>query len=105
MTKPYITSAAILFVLFCSPAVSAQPHPSPKGTTPKGVSADKWLEDLRAANKGKWNEVFLLSPPLRYITARAKDVLHDHLEKGSACQRAAANLADAALFQEDVNHS
>lgn len=99
LMNPILRAITLVF-LAAVLTVRAQPQPKPKEQSAKGPSAEKWLEDLRAANRGKWREKTLLSPPLILISAQAKDGLHDHLKKGSDCQMAAANLADAALFQD-----
>lgn len=93
-------SIALLIVVMMAALAAGQP---PKNQSDKTVSADKWLEDLRAANRGKWNEKWFMTGQIRYLSERAVDYLSDRMKQETdSCKLAAANVGHAAAFQNFV---
>ena len=90
----------LLFVL-CVITAAAQP-PNKLG---RGPSAEKWLEDLRAANRGKWNEQFLLTGPLSHLSAVATKSLSEKWKEGTDCQRASGYVAFVAASDTYLKRS
>ncbi|MDQ2974300.1 MAG: hypothetical protein M3R69_02670, partial [Acidobacteriota bacterium] len=92
-----------VFLLVSILAALASAQPPTKNQPDKGVSAEKWLEDLRAANKGKWNEKWFMTGQIRYLSERALDYLSDNMkQEKDPCKLAAANVGHAAAFQNLV---
>lgn len=86
-----------VFILVAILATSGMSQ-APTKLKPKGKPADEWLASLRKANEGKWNEVLLLTGPLRFMSAAAQNALPPYINgrEGTDCQRAAANLGYSA---------
>jgi len=100
--KTKTTSAFLLvIILACVVAGWGQPKPPQKGQ--EAASAEKWLENLRAQNRGKWNEDWFMTGQIRYLSEFGIDSLSAQMKtEKDDCKRAVENVAHAAAFQNFV---
>ena len=97
-----ISPIFILLILLLTQNSFAQVKPTPtddlKDQVTKGVSPDDWLNDIRKASGGKWNEVAKASAPMAQILQVATDAIGEKTNSGTDCKRAAATVGYQIVF-------